>query len=116
VPYVGNTGTYRYVIKQTYFDTKAILKGWKSGLFVNICQFLWMRILNTGSRIQESQMSADPESVLFAASSSCLRSFCLIAVPDHINWLTCDISVSSPHVFVRMMIQPKFFSLRMRIR
>jgi hypothetical protein len=34
-------------------------------------------------------------------------SFCLIA--DHINWLTCDISVSDLHVFVRMMIPPKFF-------
>jgi hypothetical protein len=62
--------------KHTYVDTKGFLKGWKSGLLVNFCQFpcaFPKRI-----RIQESQINADScgsgSTVQLFASES--ESFC----------------------------------------
>ncbi len=53
--YAGNT-MYGNKTYRIYVDTKASLKGWKSGLLVNFGQFLCSWI-----RIQESQINADPD-------------------------------------------------------
>jgi hypothetical protein len=46
-----------YVIQPTYVNTKAILKGWKPGLFVNFdifpCSFIRIRFPNTDSDPRE---------------------------------------------------------------
>jgi hypothetical protein len=55
----------KYTVRCTYVGTKAILKGWKSNLFVILVNFLapgsgFAFAIRIRLRIQESQLNADP--------------------------------------------------------
>ncbi len=75
------------VIKHTYVGTKAILEGWKSGLFVNFCQFpcSWIRI-------RESKINAElcksGTSINFMLKSNFLWRQILTRIRIRISWIS----------------------------